>query len=268
MKLARGIVNGFLLISFLLPAFVGNAQPVAQKSEFATTEYQNYDRYFQRITYIGKRKDHYVVDTFLADSTLFRVDNYKVVDEGYYFGPVAVRHGPTRLLYTDGRLYLTCDYNMNVLNGPLVVYHTDGSIKRKELYRNGKLKKSMCYDTSGYEQVCDPLITPVKFMGNHKELKEYLEKNLQTVLADNQGFLFTISLLINEVSQVIDIKADGGRSNPKLLAGIRRLIQEMPRWRENQSNWQAATMDGRPFPDNWVIYAQRDRNYWRVNIPN
>ncbi|HEX9958760.1 MAG TPA: hypothetical protein VGA96_15945 [Fibrella sp.] len=256
-----------LLISLLALVYSAAAQPGSARSEFSTTEYQTYDRYFERITYIGKRKDHFIVDTYLADSTLYRIDNYRVVDQGIYLGLFAVKHGPTKLLYSDGRLYLTCDYNMNVLNGPLVVYYNDGSIKRKELYRNGKLKKSMCYDTAGHELVCDALYQRAEFTGNANEFQDYLEKGLKPVLEGHPAQLVTISLLINEASQVIDVKVDAGRTDPRLTSAIRRLIQDMPRWQADRSNWKAATMDGTPVPENWVIHAQRNRSFWRVIVP-
>jgi hypothetical protein len=266
MKLFAGIKNGFLLVWLLLPFYVASAQPQAEKTRFSTTEYQHHDSYYERITYLGKRKDHYIVETYLADSTLYRVDNYKVVDRGNYYGIFAVRHGPTKLLYADGRLYLTCDYNMNELNGPFTVYYNDGAIKRRELYRNGKSKKSVCYDTAGNEQVCETFYQRAKFVGNTSELQAYMGKNLQSVLEGHPALLITMSLIINEIGQVIDVKLDSGRSNPRLASTIRKMIQDMPRGQDNEPNWKPATMDGRPIPATLVLYAQRDRAYWRVSF--
>lgn len=266
MKLVAGIRNGFLLIGFLLPFYVASAQPQNEKSSFSTIEYQNYDQYYERITYLGKRKDHYIVETYLADSTLYRVDNYRVVDQGSYFGLFAVRHGPTKLLYADGRLYLTCDYNMNELNGPFTVYYADGAIKRRELYRNGKLKKSMCYDTVGNEQVCEPFHQRARFVGNTSELQAYLGKNLQPVLEGHPALFVTMRLVINEIGQVIDVKLDAGRGNLRMAGIIRKLIQDMPRGQNNEPNWKPATMDGVPIPATLVLYAQRDRASWRVSF--
>ncbi len=266
MKLVAGIRNGLLLLGFLLPFHVASAQPQHEKNSFSTTEYQDYGRYYERITYLGKRKDHYIVETYLADSTLYRVDNYKVIEQGGYFGSFAVRHGPTKLLYADGRLYLTCDYNTNELNGPFTVYYADGAIKRRELYRNGKLKKSMCYDTEGNEQGCDAFYQPARFVGSTTELKAYLGKSLQPVLEGYPASFVTMRLVINEIGQVIDVKLDAGRSNPRLAGIIRKLIQDMPRGPANEPNWKPATMDGVPMPATLVMYAQRGRDYWRVSF--
>lgn len=256
-----------LLITFLLVAHVAAAQPAVRQSEFATVEYQNYDKYYERITYIGKRKDHFIVNTYLKDSTLYRVDNYRVIDQVNNINLFAVRHGPTKILYNDGRLYLTCDYNMNVLNGPFIVYFNDGTVKRKELYRGGTLKKGLCYDTSGREKTCEAFYRQVQFMGNTGELKAYLEKNLTSALATSQSLMVNIRLIINEIGQVIEVKTDAGLTNPRVVAGIRKLVQDMPRWRENESNWQPAAMDGVAISGVWGIQAYRDRSAWRVNFP-
>jgi hypothetical protein len=190
-----------------------------------------------------------------------------VVDQGGSLGLFAVRHGPTKMLYNDGRLYLTCDYNMNVLNGPFIVYFNDGSVKRKELYRSGTLKKSLCYDTSGREKACETFYQQAQFMGNPAELKNYLEKNLTTALASSQSIVVNIRLIINEIGQVIEIKTDAGSTNPRVVAGIRKLIQDMPRWRENELNWKPASMDGVAISGVWGIQAYRDRTAWRVSLP-
>lgn len=266
MKLVAGIKNGFLLICLLLLFHVASAQSLTEKSRFSTTEYQHYGSYYERITYLGKRKNHYIVETYLADSTLYRVDNYKVVDQGVHFGLVALRHGPTKFLYADGRLYLTCDYNMNELNGPFTVYYNDGAIKRRELYRNGKSKKSVCYDPTGNEQVCEAFYQRAKFVGNPTELNTYLGKNLQPLLDGYPALAFAISLTLNEIGQVIDVKMDAGRSNPKLAFAVRRLFQDMPRGQDNEPNWKPATMDGRPIPATLVMFAHRDRASWRVSF--
>ncbi|MBO0949004.1 toxin-antitoxin system YwqK family antitoxin [Fibrella forsythiae] len=258
----------FLSASLLLMGHRLPAQPVAKQSEFAVTEYEHHDKYFEQITYVGKRKDHFIVNTYLKDSTLYRIDNYRYIDQGNLIGVLAVRHGPSKILYDDGRLYLTCDYNMNVLNGAFIVYYNDGSIKRRELYKNGTLKKSVCYDPDGAEQVCEPFYQQIKFMGNEKELTEYLIKSLVPVLDGTSLRLFPVKLVVNDIGQIIEVVSEVGRDNAKVAASIKRIVQEMPRWRENESNWKPATMDGSPVSGVWVMQVYRDRNFLQVSLPH
>jgi hypothetical protein len=260
-------ITSLCLLFISLLAHVANAQVVAGKTDFSSIEYKDYGKYYERITYIGKRKNHFIVDTYLKDSTLYRTDNYRVIDQGNNIGIFALRHGPSKVLYDDGRLYFTCDYNMNELNGPFIVYYNDGSIKRKELYRSGRLKKSTCYDTEGHEQPCDAFFQQVQFMGDQAELKTYLEKNLKTLLADNQTMGVSFRLIINEIGQIIDVKVDAGRSNARMLYELRKLVMDMPRWRENESNWRPASIDGIAIPSSWSMQAYRDRTIWRVSLP-
>ncbi|ARK13355.1 hypothetical protein A6C57_25120 [Fibrella sp. ES10-3-2-2] len=267
MKYAAKTKVGWLLVGLLMAVSCVQAQPSSEQSAFSSTEYQDYGKFYERVTYIGKRKDHYIVDTFSKDSILYRTDNYRVIDQGNYFGLFAVRHGPSKVLYNDGRLYLTCDYNMNVLNGPFIVYHADGSVKRRELYRNGKLKKSMCYDAEGNEQICEAFYQQLKFKGNPDELKAYFAKNLMSILTDTEVANISVKLIVNEIGQVIDTKVTAGRNNPRLVAAIRKVVQDMPMLRENETNWKPATMDGIPIPEAWVMYAYRDRSMLRITLP-
>ncbi|MEZ0539938.1 toxin-antitoxin system YwqK family antitoxin [Fibrella arboris] len=258
----------FLLLNLLVLVHLAKAQPTVDKSPFSVTEYENHGKYYEQITYIGKRKDHFIVNTYLKDSTLYRIDNYRYIDQGNLIGALAVRHGPSKILYDDGRLYLTCDYNMNVLNGAFIVYYNNGAIKRRELYKNGTRKKSVCYDSDGAEQPCEPFYQQVKFMGNDRELTDYLTKNLAPVFDGTTVRIAMIKLVVNDIGQVIDVASDVGRDNPKVLAGIRRVVQEMPRWRENESNWKSAQMDSVPVSGVWVMQVYRDRSYIQVNIPH
>ena len=257
----------FLLIGLWQTVPFASAQPAPKLSIFSFTEYQDHGNYYERITYVGKRKEHYIVDTFSKDSVLYRTDNYKVINQGNVFSLFAVRHGPAKVLYGDGRLYLTCDYNMNELNGPFIVYHTDGSVKRRQLYRSGKLKKSACYDPTGNEQVCDPFYQRLTFKGNLDNLKAYFEKNLLTVLPDNEVIDVSIILVVNEIGQVIDTKVITDRSTLRLVSAIRKMVQDMPPVRENETNWKPATMDGIPITETWVMHAYRDRTYLRISFP-
>ncbi|RYF76776.1 MAG: hypothetical protein EOO39_05175 [Cytophagaceae bacterium] len=267
MGFSLSLTHCFLSASLLLMAHQVQAQPSAKQSEFSVTEYENHDKYFEQITYVGKRKDHFIVNTYLKDSTLYRIDNYRYIDQGNLIGVLAVRHGPSKILYDDGRLYLTCDYNMNVLNGAFIVYNYDGSVKRRELYKSGTLKKSVCYDPDGAEQICEPFYQQIKFMGNEKELTDYLVKNLASVLEGTSLRLFSVKLVVNDIGQIIDVMSEVGRDNMKAAASIKRIMQEMPRWRENESNWKPASMDSVPVPGVWVMQVYRDKNFLQVSLP-
>ncbi|MBO0949005.1 hypothetical protein [Fibrella forsythiae] len=244
-----------------------NAQTDRTVSDLSVIEYQSHDDYYERIIYVGKKKDRFIVETYLADSTLYRIDNYRFIDQGVNFGFLAVRHGPAKILYNNGKLYVTCDYNMNKLSGPFIVYYPDGAIKRRELYRNETVKKSVCYDTDGGEFMCEPFYQRIYFKGNPRELKAYLDKKLQPILDSNLSFIVTFELIINEIGQVVDVKMGAGRSSTAVAAAIRKMVQEMPRWHENELNWKPANMDGVAVPGKWLVQANWERSAWRVSFP-
>lgn len=256
-----------LLIICLVLVHVAIAQPAPESSDFSQTEYQDFGTYYERITYIGRRKDHYIVDTYLKDSVLNRTDNYRVIAQGSLFAQLSVRHGPAKVFYSNGRLYLTCDYNMNELNGPFIVYHTDGSVKRRELYQSGRLKKSKCYDLAGNEKVCEAFYQPLKFKGNPDDLKAYFKKSLLPILIENGVINTSIRLSINEIGQVVNVLVGGNLDNPRFRAAVRKVVQDMPPPCENETNWTPATVDGSPISGIWEMYANRDGTRLRITFP-
>ncbi|WP_345240089.1 hypothetical protein [Nibrella saemangeumensis] len=92
--------------------------------------------------------------------------------------PLRLRHGQTRFWHRSGQLQLACDFKKSQFNGPLATYYEDGSLKRREQYRNGKLRTSQCFSQDGQAQPCKPLLTNVEFAGGQAGFVAFLRDRL------------------------------------------------------------------------------------------
>jgi hypothetical protein len=231
--------------------------------------------YFEQVTYLTANHDRYTLRTFLTDSTLYRLDTYQLVDRtNPYTNPptlqkVAIHQGVTKIMYPTGQVYLSCDYEYGFLNGPLLVYYADGSLKRRELYSNGLARESHCYTSSGSEQPCQPLYQRVQFTAKPAQLQRYLEKNLASIAEELQVQAITIRLTINELGQIskTEVEARPEPASAKLTAVVLDVIRSMPQWHTDHTNWQAAQMDGVPIVDQLAIYISRKRGFLYVYLP-
>ncbi len=232
--------------------------------------------YFEKITYRGANQNNYTISTFLKDSTLYRTDEYRVIDRVNPYSSqaavqkVAIHQGQTKVMYPTGQVYLTCDYNLNVLHGPLLVYYADGTLKRRERYKYGSLLESQCYTPQGDKQTCDLLYRTPQFVGKTNQLKRYLIKRLQAITEREQVRDITISLTINDLGQVArtDVQSYPNPTNPVVVTTVLDVIRSMPQWTPNHFNWQPATMDGVPLEEQWVIYIVRKQGFLSVYLPH
>lgn len=263
----------FLLILFSI--FTNESLKAQIDSASAIPSPTRHDSYFEKLTYLGANQDYYTVSTFLADSTLYRVDTYRLIDKVNPYtsqattSKVAIHQGQTKILYpTTGQVYLTCDYDHNALHGPLLVYYADGSIKRRELYKYGSLLTSQCYTPQGDKQTCDLLYRKSQFVGKSNQLKRYLAKRLELVAKEEQVRDITIYLTINELGQVTktNVVSYSNPANSALTSAVLDAIRAMPQWKPNQFNWLPATMDGVAIEDQWVIYIARKQGFLYVYL--
>ncbi|MBD2703175.1 hypothetical protein IC229_21190 [Spirosoma sp. BT702] len=225
--------------------------------------------YDEEILYYGKRNDYYSVRIYKKDGTLFRLDSYsllpKTLPNGLSLDSLSriIHHGPTKIMYPSGQLYLSCEYKQNLLHGPFMVFYEDGSIKRREFYRSGRLTKSQCFTTEGVQQKCEPYYQAAKFLGKPQDLQTYLKKQLGTVLDGDRVRNLTATLTINEIGQIIRVNVDvrafslAPQQVTAIQAYMQQTIRNMPEWTPEKLNWQPAVNDGRPIASTCVLSVFR-----------
>ena len=262
-------MTGGLLILSMFPGLSTVAQIRSLTDSLGHTELYQFNNRFEKIAYSGKHDEFMTVSTYKKDSTLYRVDTYKLVDEVSVYGyqrdskKVAVREGPAKVMYANGQIYLSCEYHQNALDGPFIVFYSDGTLKRREFYKRGIRKQGHCYTEDGREQTCEPFYQPVQFTGKRKDLETYLENSLKAVVDGEQVRFVQMKLTINEIGQVINTTVVSNSKDPVVTAKVQQAIRNIPQWNPNGLNWKPATMDAVPVSDIWGITMSRYRGFLR-----
>lgn len=241
---------------------------------FVSTTPQRTESYFQTSTYQGDQRELLTISTFLTDSTLYRIDTYRVAGPASAHAQDAsrlavIREGPTKIMYPNGQVYLSCLYRFNRLDGPFLLYYSDGTRKRRELYKNGSVKQSHCYTPQGTEQPCSALYQPIIFNGSYKVLQRYLEKHIQPILDQTGAIDAQIQLVINEIGQPtsIVVNSHSKANDEALIMSIRAVMQAIPQQEPNQQNWKPATMDGVPIPEVQRFFVTKRKGFTYINMP-
>ncbi|GAB3790018.1 hypothetical protein GCM10028818_59500 [Spirosoma horti] len=250
------------------------SQSVVAQTDSAPVKHvvrHSYAGYDEEILYFGKHDQYFTVRTYLKNGSLFRFDSYmlqpKTLPNGFQLDSLSriVRYGPTKIMYPNGKVYISCEYKGNMLQGPFMVLYEDGSVKRREYYRAGTLSrnKSECYTPEGTKQTCAPFYQVAQFQGKPNDLSAYLKQKLSPVLDGERIRRITATLTINEIGQVIGVKAivNGNPAEsvqmPDVVSYAQQVIRNMPEWTPDKLNWKPALNDGVATPSTCVLSVYR-----------
>ena len=234
--------------------------------------------YDQEIMYFGKRNDYFTVRTFRKNGQLLRIDTYnllpKTLSNGYQLDSISriVHHGPTKIMYPTGRVYASCEYKVDVLNGPFMVFYEDGAIKRREYYKFGRITKSECFTPDGEKQTCEPFYQAAKFLGKQKDLAAYIKQKLGPVVDGERIRKVTAALTINEIGQIVDVNVQVATdpSANQQVAGVgiyvQQVMRNMPEWTPEKLNWKPAVNDGVAIASTCVVLVYRISGTLQYNM--
>ncbi|WP_240543740.1 toxin-antitoxin system YwqK family antitoxin [Spirosoma foliorum] len=262
-------LNGLSFLMFWLVSQPVWAQADSAHTGLAYSVRHEFADYNEEILYFGKHNQYFTVRIYRKNGILFRTDSYtllpKTLANGFQLDSISriIHHGPTKIMYPSGQLYINCEYKEDVLNGPFMAFYEDGTIKRKEFYKSGRLTKSKCYTLDGVEQQCEPFYQPAKFLGKPKDLQNYLGQKLATVLDGERVRRVNASLTINEIGQVIRVSVSVYTAPyyesqvPAVGNYVQQVIRNMPEWTPEKLNWKPAINDGEATSSTCVLSIYR-----------
>jgi TonB family protein len=141
-------------------------------------------------------------------------------------------NGLQKSWYESGELRFASTYSNGKKNGDFLSYWKNGILKRKDFYKNGKLKKGECWNENGEKvEYYDFEIHP-KYPGGKVKMYEFIKKNLKYPPLSKQynlGGKVVIGFKINTDGNVSDLKVIEG-VNSELDTEAIRIIKNMPKW--------------------------------------
>lgn len=254
------------------------AQNKASQSVLANIIRRTHSEYDEEIMYYGKRNEYFNVKIFRKNGRLFRLDSYKLfpkmLPNGFELDSLdRISHfGPTKIMYPNGQVYLSCEYKEDKLHGPFMVFYEDGAIKRRAYYKLGYLKRSQCFTPEGVGQMCDPFYQPAQFTGQPGDLLDYLNEKLGSVLDGVRVLTIKATLSINEIGQVVAVSTnvittpEAKSKIPAMASYAKQIIQNIPQSTPDALNWRPAKNDGIATTSTCVLSVYRHYGALRYDL--
>lgn len=142
-----------------------------------------------------------------------------------------ILEGEQKTWYDNGQLWYTENYRKGERHGELVAFWEDGSKRRHDFYKKGKLKSGKVWNRKGEEQEHFPVMVPASFPGGQKALAEYLKKNLPVPESQKRGteVRLLVNIRINKEGFIDEIQSIEGAPHWYNAVTISTL-SKMPRW--------------------------------------
>jgi len=154
------------------------------------------------------------------------------------------RIGKSSFWYESGELNTEIYYENGKKNGELISYWKNGILKRKDFYKNGKIKKGECWNENGEKvEYYDYEIHP-KFPGGKAKMYVFIKKNLKYPKLSKQynlGGTVVVDFKIDMDGKVCDIYIHE-TVNAELDSEAIRIIKSMPKWTPGYHNGVAVSV--------------------------
>ncbi len=190
----------------------------------------------EEITFNDRRKENATVRYYTKDGR-------RLSEEHYSNYQLRVKHGRTQFWYPNGQLHWACDFNNNQINGPFFSYYTDGTLKRKELYKWGYVKSGQCYSPEGERIECEPFIQRADFPGGRDKFLAFLRDRLKHVKPAQTPAFVTL-----EGNVWVD-----GTAYLKRVAPDRELFHQVADSIGIMPAWKPAKVDGVPVQSGFQV---------------
>lgn len=161
----------------------------------------------------------------------------KLSEEHYSDFQQRIRHGQTRTWYPSGQLHWTCDFKQSQMNGPFISYYADGTMKRRERYRLGQVRKGgQCFTPEGEAIACQPLVQNTEFEGGSRKFTQFLRERLGRIKSSEPSVFITLEGTVSEEGQLSNLRPlpymkHRPESERELANQLIDVLAETPRWR-------------------------------------
>lgn len=142
-----------------------------------------------------------------------------------------IPQGLQRFWYEDGQLYYTENFQKGKRHGDLIAFWQDGSKRRHDHFKKGKLKSGKVWNRQGEEVDHFPVMIPASFPGGQKAIAAYLKANLPLPESQKTGteVRVVVSIRINKEGYISKIDIIDGAPHWYNAVTINAL-SNMPRW--------------------------------------
>lgn len=137
--------------------------------------------------------------------------------------------------YENGQLFYSEFFRKGKRHGELLAYWEDGSKRRHDIYKKGKLRSGRVWNEDGQEVEHFPVIVPATFPGGQEAMVAYLKSKcpVPSTQARNTEVRLLFSIRVNKEGYIDKIEIIEGA--PHWYNSVAtKAISEMPRWNPGQ----------------------------------
>lgn len=165
-----------------------------------------------------------------------------------------INHGKHRFWDEDGEKRIEINYYKGKKNGELFSFWKNGEFKRKDYFKNGKLKKGTCWNENGLEVKYYDFEIEATFPRGKYELSKYLREKIKIDYSRGMTINWNV-----KVKFYVDEK--GKPSKPILLVKSRNLKTDILIVETilNMPKWNPALQDNIPI-GTWVVFPIKLRH--------
>jgi hypothetical protein len=164
-----------------------------------------------------------------TEKSYYESGNIKSEISFYVKDKKIIREGKSFFWYQTGELKNIINYKDNQLSGERISYWKNGELKRKDFFKNGKLKSGKCFDENGkVVEYYDFEIQP-EFPGGNEAFNDFIKEHLVYNNSTTEGkliFKFTIEV-DGKVSNLKILKD----TNPSITNEVNKMFKIMPIWK-------------------------------------
>ncbi|GAB2770824.1 energy transducer TonB [Salinimicrobium soli] len=143
-----------------------------------------------------------------------------------------VLEGKKTLWKEDGSLWTESEYVKGKLHGYLISYWENGQLKRKDLYKKGKLKEKKVWDSTGKAITWYPMEVHPRFPGGKSGLENYIKANAKKPNGVAGGKV-VVGFVIDIDGSITDVRIEETSSFALNLSAY-NVVAKMPAWKPGE----------------------------------
>lgn len=139
--------------------------------------------------------------------------------------------------YESGKPFFTENYKNGILNGSLVAFHENGKIRRRDLFKKGKLVTGKVWDENGNELEYFPHFKKPEFPGGQFALNQFLKNNIRLpeYIKKGEKHKVIVQFTLDTSGKVSKYKIIESPEDRFYLLETLRVLDAMPAWEPAES---------------------------------
>lgn len=213
--MSKKLIQIIVILLFCTPGWTQDT--IYLNSQWKNVKDKKQAAYFRVINNQGKITN---AKTYCISGAIKSEQNYILK------GKKRIYEGTQKHWYKSGELHILSHSKKGKNNGDFISYWKSGELKRKDIYKNGKLIEGKCFNKQGQEVTYYDFEIKAKYKGGNEAMTKYLQS--QIIPGIGQGRV-QVKFNIDTDGSVINpqiIKSD----NPKLNDYCIHIVQGMPKW--------------------------------------